>query len=647
MALRGPVGRAAAAARPAGAVRTPRPSRTWPRRRARGALSCWSSTATWPWPAADIGREPAAQGQLALWIPSLGQEATGRLGRGDPRAGPHLPRLPQHVVARMRASTDADHRDARRLDHGGWDPKAHGNFHLYTLVIGSQALHATGLAMGVGLEGACGTGDVERDEAVVVYFGDGATSQGDVSEALVFAASYNTPQLFLLQNNHWAISVPVSRQSRVPLYRRAHGFGIPSLQVDGNDVLAMYAASRIYLDEARAGGGPRFIEALTYRMGAHTTSDDPTKYREDAEMQRWAGRDPIAQFEAYLRPRHRGGALRLRARGARPCRRRPAPSRSAAAARAMFDHVYTDPTPHRGSAPGSRSTRRRWAAPRERRDDDGEGPQRGPARNDGGGRARPAHGRGHRPPRRRLPRDRAAGPVRRAARARHPARRVGDRRHRDRAAMRGFRPVCEIQFDGFISRLRPDHHAAGQAHLAARWHTVSPVVIRVPTAATSAPSSTTRVARGLLRPHPGPAADEPGDPTRRLLDDPGGDRLARPVLFFGRRALLAQGRGRPDDPGAPRRSAASCARGPTRPDGHGAMVATLLAAAELPRRGHGPRGRRPALARRSTTATTHSSVRKTGRAIVAQEAPQDTSLGSEIAATIRSGRSSLQAPVIR
>src|SRR5690606_992445 len=109
----------------------------------------------------------------------------------------------------------------RGLDHGGWDPKAHGNFHLYTLVIGSQALHATGYAMGIGLEGASGTGDPDRDEAVIVYFGDGATSQGDVSEALVFAASYQTPEVFFLQNNHWAISVPVSRQSRTPLVERS------------------------------------------------------------------------------------------------------------------------------------------------------------------------------------------------------------------------------------------------------------------------------------------------------------------------------------------------------------------------------------------------------------------------------------------
>ncbi len=157
--------------------------------------------------------------------------------------------------------------------------------------------------MGIAFDGDSGTGDHDRDEAVLVYFGDGATSQGDVSESLVFAASYATPEVFFLQNNHWAISVPVSRQSRTPLYRRAAGFGIPSLQIDGNDVLASYAVTRTALDDARSGQGPRFIEALTYRMGAHTSSDDPTKYRSDDEVAHWTALDPIERFEAFLRGR--------------------------------------------------------------------------------------------------------------------------------------------------------------------------------------------------------------------------------------------------------------------------------------------------------------------------------------------------------
>jgi pyruvate dehydrogenase E1 component alpha subunit len=107
--------------------------------------------------------------------------------------------------------------------------------------------------------------------------------------------------VFFLQNNHWAISVPVERQSRTPLYLRSTGFGIPSVQIDGNDVLASYAVTKTSLDAARAGEGPRFIEALTYRMGAHTSSDNPTKYRQSEEVTFWSERDPITRFETFLR----------------------------------------------------------------------------------------------------------------------------------------------------------------------------------------------------------------------------------------------------------------------------------------------------------------------------------------------------------
>jgi pyruvate dehydrogenase E1 component alpha subunit len=206
--------------------------------------------------------------------------------------------------------------------------------------------------MGLTLDGVTGTGDPETDQAVVVYFGDGATSQGDVSEAMVFAASYQAPEVFFLQNNQWAISVPVSRQSRTPLYERPGGFGIPSVQIDGNDVLASYAASRKYLDEARSGNGPRFIEAVTYRIGAHTSSDDPTKYRLDAETAHWAALDPIARFETYLRGRGESDAfftdLAIEAADfASDIRKRtlalPNPGTGM-----IFDHVYSEPNPLMG-----------------------------------------------------------------------------------------------------------------------------------------------------------------------------------------------------------------------------------------------------------------------------------------------------------
>jgi pyruvate dehydrogenase E1 component alpha subunit len=291
------------------------------------------------------------QGQLALWIPSLGQEAA-QVGSGyAARTQDHIfPAYREHAVGRIRGLDLIKIVEMLRgLSHGGWVPADTGNFHLYTLVIGSQSLHATGYAMGVGLDGSSGTGDPEADQAVLVYFGDGATSQGDVSESFVFAASYQTPQLFFLQNNHWAISVPVERQSRTPLYLRAQGFGIPSVQIDGNDVLASYAVSRRMLDEARGGGGPRLIEALTYRMGAHTSSDDPTKYRASSELDYWTARDPIARYETWLRGRGAGddlftGVATEAEDFAADIRRRtlalePPPAAS------MFEHVYSESHP--------------------------------------------------------------------------------------------------------------------------------------------------------------------------------------------------------------------------------------------------------------------------------------------------------------
>ena len=163
-------------------------------------------------------------------------------------------------------------------------------------MIGSQTLHATGYAMGIQRDGAVG----EDGEAVIAYFGDGATSQGDVNEAFIWASVNNAPVVFFCQNNQWAISEPLERQSRVPLYRRAHGFGFPGVRVDGNDVLACLAVTRKALKAAREGQGPTMIEAFTYRMGAHTTTDDPTRYRLSAELESWKLKDPIARVKQYL-----------------------------------------------------------------------------------------------------------------------------------------------------------------------------------------------------------------------------------------------------------------------------------------------------------------------------------------------------------
>jgi 2-oxoisovalerate dehydrogenase E1 component alpha subunit len=291
------------------------------------------------------------QGELGLWVPSLGQEAAQVGSAHAARAQDHLfPAYREHAVGMVRGMDPLDViRLLRGTTHGGWDPVQVQNFHLYTLVVGSQSLHATGYAMGVVLDGCTGTGDRDTDEAVMVYFGDGATSQGDVSEALVFAASFQTPEVFFLQNNQWAISVPVSVQAAVPLYLRSGGFGVPGVRIDGNDVLASYAVTAQNLDEARSGQGPRMIEALTYRMGAHTSSDDPTKYRDDSDLQYWRERDPIARYAAWLRSRGQGEAffaeVDVEADDFAADLRRRTLELAAPGADHIFDFVYSEPHP--------------------------------------------------------------------------------------------------------------------------------------------------------------------------------------------------------------------------------------------------------------------------------------------------------------
>jgi 2-oxoisovalerate dehydrogenase E1 component alpha subunit len=140
----------------------------------------------------------------------------------------------------------------------------------------------------------------KTDEAALVTFGDGATSEGDWHEAMNFAGVFRAPVVFLCQNNFWAISVPLSKQTAGSIAERAVGYGFPGLRIDGNDILAVYAATRAAADRARRGEGPYLIEAVTYRMGAHTSSDDPTRYRLDADVQAWSLKDPITRYKAWL-----------------------------------------------------------------------------------------------------------------------------------------------------------------------------------------------------------------------------------------------------------------------------------------------------------------------------------------------------------
>jgi pyruvate dehydrogenase E1 component alpha subunit len=238
------------------------------------------------------------QGELGLWASLLGQEAA-QVGSGRALRPQDMvfPTYREHGVLYCRGIDPIMPLSLfRGVDQGGWDPNAF-KFNMYTIVIGAQTLHATGYAMGVAMDGKVGSDD---GEAVIVYFGDGATSQGDVNESFVWASVFQAPLVFFCQNNQYAISAPSQRQSRVPLYHRASGFGFPGVRVDGNDVLACYAVTRKALDDARHGQGPVFIEAHTYRMGAHTTSDDPTRYRIASEVEAWQAKDPIARLRALL-----------------------------------------------------------------------------------------------------------------------------------------------------------------------------------------------------------------------------------------------------------------------------------------------------------------------------------------------------------
>ncbi|WP_026931517.1 pyruvate dehydrogenase (acetyl-transferring) E1 component subunit alpha [Glycomyces tenuis] len=238
------------------------------------------------------------QGQLGLWPSLLGQEAA-QVGSGR-ALKPQDTVFPAYRELGVQWCRGLDIISAfslfRGVDLGGRDTAA-DRFQMYEIVIASQTLHAAGYAMGVAKDGAVGGDD---GEAVIVYHGDGATSEGDFNEALIWAGVFNAPLVFFCQNNQYAISEPNTRQFRVPPHRRAEGFGLPGVHVDGNDVLASYAVTEAALDRARAGEGPSLIEAFTYRMQPHTTSDDATRYRDEAELDYWRAKDPILRYRTWL-----------------------------------------------------------------------------------------------------------------------------------------------------------------------------------------------------------------------------------------------------------------------------------------------------------------------------------------------------------
>lgn len=234
------------------------------------------------------------QGQLGVYASCLGQEAA-QVGSAYALDDQDwiFPSYRELGAALVRG---VDSVGLLQLYRGTWlsdhDPYEH-NFGLMAIPIGTQALHATGFAMGARFD--------DNPLVSLVYFGDGGTSEGDPHEAMTFAGVFKAPTIFFVQNNQYAISVPLERQTAAPtLAHKAIGYGIPGYRCDGNDVLATLAVTRKAVERARRGDGPTFIEAVTYRMEAHTTSDDPTRYRTQEELDEAAKTDPILRMRNLL-----------------------------------------------------------------------------------------------------------------------------------------------------------------------------------------------------------------------------------------------------------------------------------------------------------------------------------------------------------
>jgi len=234
------------------------------------------------------------QGELAVYPPLIGQEAAQvgsafALGEED-FVFPSYRELGAALVRGI----DLVHYlyFYRATWHGGTYDPLERRFGMVSVPVGSQALHAVGWALGAKLD--------RKPVCSLVYFGDGATSEGDVHEAWNFAGVFRAPVVFFCQNNQWAISVPVARQTAAPIWRKAEGYGFPGILVDGNDVLAVYAVTREAAARAREDGTPTLIEARTYRLGPHSTADDAGRYQPSEEVEAWRARDPLPRYERFL-----------------------------------------------------------------------------------------------------------------------------------------------------------------------------------------------------------------------------------------------------------------------------------------------------------------------------------------------------------
>ncbi|MDQ4004699.1 MAG: pyruvate dehydrogenase (acetyl-transferring) E1 component subunit alpha [Actinomycetota bacterium] len=234
------------------------------------------------------------QGELAVYPPVLGQEAA-QVGSAYALAEEDFvfPSYREVGVAVVRGIDLVDYMKFHRgTRHGGITDPVGKRFAEISVPVSSQTLHAVGWAMGARKDG--------RGACSIVYFGDGATSQGDFHEACNFAAVFRSPVIFFCQNNGWAISVPLDRQTVAPIWKKAEAYGFPGVRVDGNDVLASYQVTREAAERARVEHTPTLIEAVTYRMGPHSTADDRSRYQPTEEIESWRALDPLVRFRTFL-----------------------------------------------------------------------------------------------------------------------------------------------------------------------------------------------------------------------------------------------------------------------------------------------------------------------------------------------------------
>ena len=235
------------------------------------------------------------QGELAVYPPLIGQEAAqvgSAYALGDEDF--IFPSYREMAAAIVRGVDLVDYMHFHRGTwHGGVRDPVGARFAMISVPVGSQMLHAVGWAMGSKLDG--------KEACAITYFGDGATSQGDFHEACNFAGVFKAPVVFFCQNNHWAISTPLRAQTAATSFAaKAAAFGFPGVRVDGNDVLASYSVTREALQRARGQHTPTLIEAVTYRLGPHSTADDATRYRTKDEVDRWHELDPLERYRMFL-----------------------------------------------------------------------------------------------------------------------------------------------------------------------------------------------------------------------------------------------------------------------------------------------------------------------------------------------------------